>query len=521
MQTVSPAWKQAHTKAVLPESLLTLSCRIGDPDAQRNAQVSSSQSEPFCHPAEVIVQADKQPTPFTCLEQNSWILDGTRRHLPETVTGYIGFVSSVMSTAQCYFLQNPSVSFGWAVPQPNLIGGVTITWSTAMGEMARDFTVRAWLGNTLTAEKTVTGNTKTVSAVELNIQNYDRITVEVTQWCLPFSRARMEDMVFGLFKLWSKADIVSFRQEQSVDMMSGSLPKSAIKFDTNNLSQEFNPDAEDGFSRYLMERQEVVVSYGLKLANTIEWIPGGVFYLTGWETPQNGIISTFFARDAVDFLQDAYTGIRSGTLLQIAEAALAQAKLPLGFVHSFHGSLANNSVNLTGEKYDYTLGETLQMIANAAMCVLYQDRQSVLRIEPYTPAVPDYSIDKTNSYEHGEYTISKPLRRVVVNKNLADITVSTRGETLELTNPFIQTATHAVSVANWIAQMFEHRKTISGSYRGDPRIDALDTAHIQNKYAANIAILTDIELDYKGAFSGKYKGIALNSSNAALLTEEV
>ncbi|MEG0753286.1 MAG: hypothetical protein RR461_05600, partial [Angelakisella sp.] len=94
--------------------------------------------------------------------------------------------------------------------------------------------------------------------------------------------------------------------------MSGSLPKSAIKFDTNNLSQEFNPDAEDGFSRYLMERQEVVVSYGLKLGNTIEWIPGGVFYLTGWETPQNGIISTFFARDAVDFLQDAYTGIRSG-----------------------------------------------------------------------------------------------------------------------------------------------------------------------------------------------------------------
>lgn len=103
----------------------------------------------------------------------------------------------------------------------------------------------------------------------------------------------MEDIVFGLFRAWSKADIVSFSHEQSVGVISGSLPKSAIKFDTNNLSQRFNPDAEDGFSQYLMERQEVVVRYGLKLSGGIEWIDGGVFYLTKWETPQNGITATF------------------------------------------------------------------------------------------------------------------------------------------------------------------------------------------------------------------------------------
>lgn len=86
------------------------------------------------------------------------------------------------------------------------------------------------------------------------------------------------------------------------------------------------------------------------------------------------------------------------------------------------------------------------MIANAAMCVLYQDRDGVLHIEPYTPALSDYAIDPSNSYERGEYSISKPLRRVVINKNLADVTVSPRGETLELKNPFIQTAVHAAKV---------------------------------------------------------------------------
>ena len=40
------------------------------------------------------------------------------------------------------------------------------------------------------------------------------------------------------------------------------------------------------------------VKYGLKLNDdTIEYIPAGVFYLSEWESPQNGLEANFVARD--------------------------------------------------------------------------------------------------------------------------------------------------------------------------------------------------------------------------------
>lgn len=100
--------------------------------------------------------------------------------MTQPVSGFTGWVGSALSTARCGFAQNPVVSFGRIAAQPNLIGGITITWCASMGEMARDFTVCAWLGNTPVAERKIEGNTKITNAVEMNIHNYDHITVEVT-----------------------------------------------------------------------------------------------------------------------------------------------------------------------------------------------------------------------------------------------------------------------------------------------------------------------------------------------------
>ena len=42
--------------------------------------------------------------------------------------------------------------------------------------------------------------------------------------------------------------------------------------------------------------------YGLQTLVGVEWIQAGVFYLTEWKAPANGITATFSARDAIEFM---------------------------------------------------------------------------------------------------------------------------------------------------------------------------------------------------------------------------
>ena len=93
----------------------------------------------------------------------------------------------------------------------------------------------------------------------------------------------------GINKIYTKTDLMEFEHSQEVDPLNAKLPKISVRFGIDNTSDEYNPNNEAGMSKYLMERQEIRTRYGYKLGDSIEWIDGGVFYLSEWEAPQNGI----------------------------------------------------------------------------------------------------------------------------------------------------------------------------------------------------------------------------------------
>ena len=96
--------------------------------------------------------------------------------------------------------------------------------------------------------------------------------------------------------------------------------------------------------------------------------------------------------------------------------------------------------------------ECLQMIANAAGCVMYVDREGFLRIEPAPTSMTDYRVDNFNSYKRPEVALTKPLKRVdvsyysfVVDTEVKEIykgELSVSGtETIQITysNPAVET----------------------------------------------------------------------------------
>lgn len=436
--------------------------------------------------------------------------------ISSTEYGANGYIGNWLCDGQGSFETPPTLTLNFTKSFPELIPGITVTWSTAYNEWAEVFQVEAYHGERLLFFKTVE-NDGPVSVVAGDISGYDKIVIRILKWCRPYRRARVEEIFLGVVKAYGKEELMSYSASMAADPLSASLPKSEISFSISNVNGEYNPDNPQGAEKYLMERQEVTVQYGYKLEEGVEWVPGGTYYLSKWETPQNGITASFTARDALEFLNDTYTGPTEGTLLDIAGACFQQANLPVmqdgSSRWAVDSSLAETTVPANLDLSKNTISQVLQYVANAGCCVFYQDRAGKVRIEPLRAVMSDYSIDRFNSYENSEISLSKPLKAVNINNGQYVWTVGRAGETQPLSNPLISQQ-HAPAVAAWVAEYLQNRRTLTGSFRADPRLDPLDLVENENQFAKSSVLVTEVKFTYNGAFRGSYKGRSVNTARA-------
>lgn len=512
MQQVSQAWKDAQEQTLVPESYVEVVLNVGDPDSQADASSTSNGEMDFSNVDTLVDELEKNPIRYATLERNIWLLDGSFLILPDQPPyGDNGYIGVELSDDSCEYEVTPQITISFSQVFSELIPGITIEWGSAYGEWASSFTVTAYNGTSVVAQKAVTGNTSVTSVVELDIQNYDRITVDVLKWCLPGRRARITKIIVGIERTYNKSDIMSYTHHLFVDPLAAELPVSEIKFSIQNLNGEYNPDNPQGVEQYLMERQEITARYGYKLNGTTEWIAAGRFFMSEWETPQNGITATFTARDGIEWMSDLYAGSSTGTLMEIATAAFEQAGLPTmpngsdrWTINSSLSSIsAPSEVDLSG----YSIAEVIQLCANAACCVFYQDRTGMFHIEPLADGTTDYKVNQFNSYSNSEISLTKQLKAVDINNGAYVLTVGTVGETQSISNPLISSS-RAQIVAQWAANVLQNRRILSGEYRADPRLDALDRITNINQFAESIVLVTQIDYAYNGAFRGNYEGRA-------------
>lgn len=501
MIAVSDAWKDIHQRFFLPEGYVEITCPVTEDGVQESATASGT-SEAVFSDARKVAEVNTNPSSvkYATNELNFWALDGTRTILPDSEPYKSkGYVSDIESTGSVT-LTLPTVH---TVPVP----GVTITWSSAFGEYPSVFTVTARNGDTIVAETTVRDNKDKKSYVYLALTNYDNITVTVHDWFLPHRRARIENVFIGHLLTMSKNDIFSYSHEQRGDLLSGELPKNSIEFSINNVDGKWNPSNPTGIAQYLSERQKVTVRYGFKIDGDIEWIKAGTFYLSEWDAPANGIEARFVARDALEFLLNAEReSTTSGTLTQIARWA-AESALP-----EDSGLMISPALNWYSAVYEgeETAATILQKCANGASCIIRSDRDGVLHIESLIRSNTGYRIPLSLSYSQPELTLSKPLKRVSVDygeETPYELSVSSSGEIQTVRNNFITTLAQAKSVASGVSDMLGSRKTISGEFRADPRLDVYDVVTVETKYGTLApVVITSLKYVFNGSFRCSYTG---------------
>lgn len=507
MIDVSEAWKEIQPRFLLPETHIEIDCTITDVGAQESATATGEDEAIFSNVSGVL-DDDAKTVKYATTELNFWSLDGTMAILDDSAP-YVdaGYVSNSESEG--------GVTLTLPEVHPNATSGVTITWAGRYNEYPTSFTVVAKNGDEIVAEVSVTDNTDQVSVVFATLKNYDSISISVGDWVLPYRRARIEKVIIGHVLTFRKTDVLSYSHEQTGHLNTGELPKNSIEFTLDNTDGRWNPSSPSGLEQYLSERQKLKVRYGLDVNGVVEWIKAGTFYLSEWRVPSNGLEAKFAARDIFEYLlNEIYptdTGMRTGTLHELIEHAFESAGVPDDFEYILDDSLKNHTATLP--EGEHTCAEVVQMCANAARCIVYQDRDGVLHVEPMNTTNTGYVIPLSLSYSHPEIELSKPLKNVSVSygeRGTYTLSVGGTGETQTVSNPLVSTEAQAGVIAEWVKGTMNTRKTVSGEYRSDPRLDVFDVVVVQSKYGelSNVAI-TDIKYTFSGSFKGNYTGRVL------------
>ena len=511
MINVSDEWKEAHKQRLLPETFIELSYAVTEPGLQEEAVATANLEESYAETASVTTIITKGRPKYSSLEHNYWGLDGSFIYFDDFFPKNPGYLTSSLSGTDTAFTAIPTMEITFPNLHTVLIPGITITWAEKLNEWASRFRITVYNGSTIVAERLVEDNTTPLTKLWMDLQNYNKVVIEILQWSHPQHRARIEHVFFGIRTIYTKDDLLGYTHTQSVDLLSGALPKNEIVFRLRNEDSRWNPENPSGAERYLTERQEISVKYGMTVGEDTEWIDGGHFWLSSWSTPSNGLEATFTARDVLEFMNEKYTGQTETRLHLMAYAAFRQANIPPNDRgknrYYVDDSLVDYIVYMKGEN---TSAEVLQKVAHMAGCVLYQDRDGTMRIEPRKKVLSDYVIRQETSYSHPEFQISKPLKAVEVSygeEGRYTLAVGTSGEVQTVENDFIDTVEDAERIAKATAEVLKARKTISGEFRADPRLDALDIVTVESKFATNHVVITEIEYSTTGgAFHGRYTG---------------
>lgn len=511
MQNVSAEWKNVNQRFLLPESYLEINCRV--PDLTWDiTSVDVVNEAAFSNKHKVLEEGSGALPLYATMEHNLWSLDGTRGILPDG-DGNItpGYVSKDDSAT--------GITVVLSKVMESSIPGVTVTWSSEFSEYPETFNIIAKNGDTVVGSTTVTGNTSVKTIVDFEVSGFDRIIIEPVGWKLPYRRTRVDKLVIGHDLTFNKGDIVSYQHEHSGDILCGELPKNTIRFSVLNVDGRWNPSNPSGLWRYLSNRQKITARYGLAINDYIEWIPAGVFYLSDWNAPANGLEASFEARDVFEhLLNEPYSGRTTGSLSDMVSDAIGDLVPDVTLTQA----LTDTTGTLDGER---TAAEVIQMCANAGCSSVYQSRNGSLVFKDWpTYAVSEYVIATDLAYSHPEITLSKPLRGVSVaygtEGETLEVPVETNGEIQTVNNPLVGTVDQAVLVADWTKTVLESRRTISGEFRADPRLDLYDIVIVMSKHGAILpVVITNIQYSYSGCFKATYTGRVISGGVSSVVGE--
>lgn len=527
MQVTSEDWGNAQKQIFLPPSQIEVTLVINDETPISSVTANDYDSESVLSQ---VVNSDLSFSQYDTAELNKWVLDGNNNFIENTNVGYI---SNSTSGANKQFQTPLVLTINFSQPTTTLIKGLTVTFSKAFQEYASNFSVAVYKNTTLIGSQSYTDNTDITKTIDIeNLIDYNKIVITINDWCLPNSKARIENVYIGERLVFNGEQLTAFSHEQSNDLLTLELPKRSINFSLDNLNGQFDIDNPQGLYKYLAIKQKVRARYGYVINGVVEWIECGKFYLDEWSVTDDEQTASFTAVDTIHSnMGDSFDGTDFNELapLEKTYTRLAQYCFEQCGITNYNisSSLSSYVVRAFPKDFNYTYAEVLQMCVFLLGAVVTIDRNNFVEVKELPITQLDYHINRDIQYQT-TYSLQKELKQVQIE--YVDIAgdyeyykfpssiVNVNGE-LQTFNFIDNPLTQLDIIGNVTAQhtynLLQNRKLISGQFRPDIALDVLDNVYISTKYYSHLGnfFITYLRFDYDLGFTGEFEGRFLENIN--------
>ncbi len=261
---------------------------------------------------------------------------------------------------------------------------------SARGEYPVDFTIELYdEDDQLLHQETVTGNTDVQWAKQLDqpVPGVAKQVAIITRWSHAGRQVKIAEFFTSIQQTYEGDGLIALQLIEERETSTGGIPVGSIS--SNELALQlvndgrFDPDNTDSpLHGLLIPNRRVRAWLGAKVDGGIEWVPLGTFWTTEWETSSATPEALVRARDRLERLRN--TDYRTSTVQQnVSAAQLIEAILLDAGLAATYWVIEPELQNIVFPWAWFpviTHREALRLVAEAALAIVYCDRDGRIRI---------------------------------------------------------------------------------------------------------------------------------------------
>lgn len=499
MQSVSPTYAPYTDLRVVD-----LKVKFGLIDTKA-AEDGTATAERARYPTQIqqVMNGEGMTQNITDLTPNQWILNGTNRFIPRDISAIHTGYRSVLSDENAKFSGN-RVQIAISFTQDISCIGFTINFDEfSPYAFASHFKIETYDANGQTVSQGEFDNDSTVATVNLPSYKFRYADFIFTDTWLPMSSVNVASIIFGVIQNFTPDNIsaASLIQEISLDM--SKLPANQFSFTFENLSKSYNIINPAGIYKFLQDEQKIEPTFEING----ETVNGGKYAFLSSATSDDGLTATINAGDyitALDGCTYSDTGTGTWTFRQAVDAVITSSGLNVEV--SIIAPIGNRLVYRAIPE-NTKCREALRMLAQAAQCVLFFDRDNVLTAGTFNTNDIADSINEDNAESLSGVTNEGRINTVYLTvedkanntKNIFKAQQLEDGETERAASVSNPCAYAGQAVADWLLSVKSKAIKFNIPFRGNPAFDPGDTVNIDNIFDVTTpANITKITTSYNG-----------------------
>ena len=349
------------------------------------------------------------------LEPNFWKLDGNYL-LPERDgngvvinRGEIGWVSSALCNTSGAFSSGnyPSLNIKFEGDQDVSLVGLHFIFFAYCGEYSTKFDVLVKASPNGTIEEFTISDAaadqysydldfsqctiknaagEVVTTFTNGITHIQEITVLIKEWSKPSRRARIDEIEFGVYKIYDNNTLIDAEETRVMNAVSTELPISNFVFTVLDSQMLFDSENPGRLTQFLTTRQPVAVEWSQQTANGDVPVKSGTYYLKEWNDCDSRREYKLTAEDLIGFMEEPYyKGIYTGTEKKVKELVteLFEELFPQssGLSDKLDCSAISEDIKITAplplklNNQQCTYKDCFMMLAQIAGCVITSDSE--------------------------------------------------------------------------------------------------------------------------------------------------